>query len=102
MSFPTVGRDQGIIRSNEYFNTITIRVAKPECIACLSIAIALSKGQLDIRLLETSSQRGKVGIGIKLESHVVESRSLRRGVLAGGGGSCTAKQAQAVVFSTWR
>src|SRR5207247_2151433 len=100
MSFPTVSRGQGIIRSNEYLNAIAIRIAKPERITCLGIAIALSKGQLDLGLFETSSQRGKVGIGIKLESHVVESRSLRRGALAASGGSRTAKQAQAVVFIT--
>src|SRR6266567_6957892 len=98
MSFPTVGRGQSVVRNNGYLDAIAVRVAKPECIACLDIAIALSKGQLDIGLLEASSQRGKISIGIKLESHVVQSRSLRRGARAGSGGSRLAKQAQAVVF----
>src|SRR6266567_5821854 len=98
MSFPAVGRGQGVVRSNGYHDAIAVRVAKPERIPRLDIAIALSKSQLDIGLLETSSQRGKISIGIKLESHVVESRSLRRGAWAGSGGSRLAKQAQAVVF----
>src|SRR5215831_4434318 len=98
MSFSAVGRGQSVIRSNRYLDAIAVGVAKPECITCLDIAITLSKGQLNIGLLETSCQRGKISVGIKLESQVVESRLLRRGARAGSGGSRLAKQAQAVVF----
>jgi len=99
LSFHAGGRDQGIVRGYGDLDTIAIGITEPQCIACLWIAIALSKGQFDIRLLETSSQRGKISIGVKFESYVMEARSLRRGARTGSSRSCLAKQAQAVMFT---